>query len=96
MPTKIEKDDVTGRETTGHEWDGIRELNTLGSGVIEGDDIRTAEGAALFLRLASTRQDPALIESRLQTRRLTEVRDAVVGLSAQLAGPVVQIGAGAG
>lgn len=28
MPTKIEKDDVTGRETTGHEWDGIRELNT--------------------------------------------------------------------
>ncbi len=28
MPTKIEKDAVTGHETTGHEWDGIRELNT--------------------------------------------------------------------
>ena len=28
MPTKIEKDVVTGRETTGHEWDGLRELNT--------------------------------------------------------------------
>ena len=28
MPTKIEKDAVTGRETTGHEWDGIRELDT--------------------------------------------------------------------
>lgn len=28
MPTKIEKDDVTGRDTTGHEWDGIKELNT--------------------------------------------------------------------
>ncbi|MEO1091904.1 MAG: cytochrome-c oxidase, cbb3-type subunit III [Pseudomonadota bacterium] len=28
MPTKIEKDDVTGVETTGHEWDGIKELNT--------------------------------------------------------------------
>ena len=27
MPTKIEKDDVTGIETTGHEWDGIKELN---------------------------------------------------------------------
>ncbi|MFW5680784.1 MAG: cytochrome-c oxidase, cbb3-type subunit III [Pseudomonadota bacterium] len=27
MPTKIEKDEVTGVETTGHEWDGIRELN---------------------------------------------------------------------
>ncbi len=28
MPTKIEKDSYTGTETTGHEWDGIRELNT--------------------------------------------------------------------
>ncbi|WP_207480829.1 cytochrome-c oxidase, cbb3-type subunit III [Arenibaculum pallidiluteum] len=27
MPTKIEKDAITGVETTGHEWDGIRELN---------------------------------------------------------------------
>lgn len=28
MPTKREKDDITGRETTGHEWDGLRELDT--------------------------------------------------------------------
>lgn len=28
MPTKIEKDSVTGQNTTGHEWDGIKELNT--------------------------------------------------------------------
>jgi cytochrome c oxidase cbb3-type subunit 3 len=28
MPTKIEKDDVSGQNTTGHEWDGLRELNT--------------------------------------------------------------------
>ncbi len=28
MPTKIEKDSVTGRMTTGHEWDGLKELNT--------------------------------------------------------------------
>ena len=28
MPTKIEKDEFTGTETTGHEWDGIKELNT--------------------------------------------------------------------
>ncbi|MEQ8967940.1 MAG: cytochrome-c oxidase, cbb3-type subunit III [Azospirillaceae bacterium] len=27
MPTKVEKDSLTGTETTGHEWDGIRELN---------------------------------------------------------------------
>ena len=28
MPTKVEKDSITGRETTGHEWDGLKELNT--------------------------------------------------------------------
>jgi cytochrome c oxidase cbb3-type subunit III len=28
MPTKIEKDQLTGRETTGHDWDGLKELNT--------------------------------------------------------------------
>jgi cytochrome c oxidase cbb3-type subunit 3 len=27
VPTKIEKDSVTGHATTGHEWDGLRELN---------------------------------------------------------------------
>ncbi len=27
MPTKIEKDSVTGLTTTGHEWDGLKELN---------------------------------------------------------------------
>ncbi len=27
MPTKIETDGVSGQETTGHEWDGIKELN---------------------------------------------------------------------
>ncbi len=28
MPTNVEKDAVTGTETTGHEWDGVKELNT--------------------------------------------------------------------
>jgi cytochrome c oxidase cbb3-type subunit 3 len=28
MASQIEKDAVSGRDTTGHEWDGIRELNT--------------------------------------------------------------------
>jgi cytochrome c oxidase cbb3-type subunit 3 len=27
MPTKIEKDAHSGRDTTGHEWDGLKELN---------------------------------------------------------------------
>ncbi|MGE0154884.1 MAG: cytochrome-c oxidase, cbb3-type subunit III [Reyranellaceae bacterium] len=28
MPTKIEKDAISGRDTTGHEWDGIKELDS--------------------------------------------------------------------
>jgi cytochrome c oxidase cbb3-type subunit 3 len=28
VPTKVEKDIVTGTDTTGHEWDGVKELNT--------------------------------------------------------------------
>lgn len=28
MPTKIEKDAISGQMTTGHEWDGLKELNT--------------------------------------------------------------------
>ncbi|WP_198377127.1 cytochrome-c oxidase, cbb3-type subunit III [Neoroseomonas rubea] len=28
MPTKIEKDTLSGQDTTGHEWDGLKELNT--------------------------------------------------------------------
>ncbi len=28
MPTKIEKDTFSGQDTTGHEWDGLKELNT--------------------------------------------------------------------
>ena len=28
MPSKIEKDAISGEHTTGHEWDGIKELNT--------------------------------------------------------------------
>ena len=27
MPTKIEKDEISGQMTTGHEWDGLQELN---------------------------------------------------------------------
>lgn len=28
MPTKIDKDSLSGHDTTGHEWDGVKELNT--------------------------------------------------------------------
>ncbi|MGI9492101.1 MAG: cytochrome-c oxidase, cbb3-type subunit III [Geminicoccaceae bacterium] len=28
MATKVEKDEISGQDTTGHEWDGIKERNT--------------------------------------------------------------------
>ena len=34
VPTKIEKDAVTGNETTGHEWDGIQELDTAAAEMV--------------------------------------------------------------
>jgi hypothetical protein len=70
----------------------IRELNTLGSGVIQGNDLRTSEGAALFLNLAANRQDPALIEARLQTKALQGLRQQVTQLVEGLTGlPTVRI-----
>lgn len=75
----------------------LRELNTLGSGVIEGNDIRTAEGAALFLQLAANRQDPALIEARLQTKRLGEIRQEIRYIAESLQNlPLLQLGGGIG
>jgi phage-related protein len=74
----------------------VRELNTLGAGVIGGADLRTSEGAAQFLQLAASRQDPALIEARLQTRRLLEIRNGVLELIRSFGLPIVQIGAGVG
>jgi len=74
----------------------VRELNTLGAGVIGGSDLRTSEGAAQFLQLAANQQDPALIEARLQTRRLTEIRQGILNLVQSFGLPVVQIGAGIG
>jgi methyl-accepting chemotaxis protein len=59
----------------------IRDLNTLGAGVIQGVDLRSNEGASLFQQLTANAQDPALIEARLQSRRLGELVNLVAGLT---------------
>jgi hypothetical protein len=70
--------------------DRIRDLNRLGAGVIQGVDLRSGDGAALFQQLTANAQDPQLIESRLQSRRLGEL----VNLVGQLTGlPIRTIGA---
>jgi hypothetical protein len=59
----------------------IRDLNTLGAGVISGTDIRTDAGAGLFQQLVANAQDPTLIEARLQSRRLGELVNLVQSLT---------------
>lgn len=54
------------------------ELSRPVEGAVRTADIRTAEGAALVLGLGAAEQDPALIEARLQTRQLNNIRTAIV------------------
>lgn len=48
------------------------------AGSVATADIRTAEGAALVLGLGAAAQDPNLIEARLQTKALGQIRQAIV------------------
>lgn len=48
------------------------------AGAVATADIRTAEGAALVLGLGAAAQDPNLIEARLQTKALGQIRQAIV------------------
>ena len=56
----------------------IQELNTLGPRAIQGIDLRTQQGADLVLGLELNRQDPALIEQRIQTRLLQQIADGII------------------
>jgi hypothetical protein len=57
--------------------DRLNNLNTLGATTIKSQDVRTAEGANLVLALASSEQDPAAIQARLQTRLLQQIATGI-------------------
>jgi chromosome segregation ATPase len=69
----------------------IRQLNTLGSGVVQAGDVRTAEGAALLQQLAAEAQDPALIEQRRQTKLLQQISLGIAGAAANYFDSPVEI-----
>jgi hypothetical protein len=69
----------------------IQQILTPGPRTVQGADIRTAEGAALVLGLAANEQDPALIESRLQTKQLQQIRTAIVNAVTQYVNTPVAI-----
>jgi hypothetical protein len=55
----------------------FNDLNTLGSRTVETADARTAEGAAIVLGLATTAQDPRLIEQRLGNKIMREIAEGL-------------------
>jgi hypothetical protein len=57
----------------------LRQLNTLGEGVVNTADVRTQEGAAIVLGLAANAQDPRLIEARLTNKLMRQQLNALVG-----------------
>ena len=67
------------------ELDRARELATVRGGPIEVGDLRSAEGAAAFLSLASGAEDPAIAESRRQTRELQAMNRKLDELATQKA-----------
>jgi hypothetical protein len=69
----------------------ITELNTLGSRTVQTADVRTQEGAALVLGLLANEQDPALIESRLQTKALNAIALSTAKTAANYLGQTVSI-----
>jgi hypothetical protein len=55
----------------------LRQLNTLGPQMIQGTDVRTQEGAALVVDLATRSQDLQLIQQRLQTQQLRDINNNI-------------------
>lgn len=72
--------EITARRQQQFERDvqRIQELNTLGPRAIQGVDLRTQQGADLVLGLELNRQDPALIEQRIQTKLLQQIADGII------------------
>lgn len=72
--------EITARRQQQFERDvqRIQELNTLGPRAVQGIDLRTQQGADLVLGLELNRQDPALIEQRIQTKILQQIADNLV------------------
>lgn len=69
----------------------IRQLMTPGPRTVQGADVRTAEGAALVIGLASQQLDPALVEARLQTKALQAIRTAIINSFANITATPVRI-----
>jgi hypothetical protein len=72
--------------------ENVAALGRKSSQSLQGNDIRSSEGMAQYLALATGREDPALEENRKQTAKLNE---AVAALKALQQAPIEILGAAA-
>jgi cytochrome c oxidase cbb3-type subunit 3 len=92
VPTKIEKDIVTGRDTTGHEWDGLKELNTpLPKWWVYILYATIAWSAVWFVLYPSVPGITGYFHGVLGYSQRTAVNDAVNAVAAQRAGTMDRI-----
>jgi cytochrome c oxidase cbb3-type subunit 3 len=92
VPTKIEKDIVTGQETTGHEWDGLKELNTpLPKWWVYILYATIAWSAVWFVLYPSVPGITGYFHGVLGYSQRTAVNDAVNAVAAQRAGTMDRI-----
>jgi cytochrome c oxidase cbb3-type subunit III len=92
VPTKIEKDIVTGQDTTGHEWDGLKELNTpLPKWWVYILYATIAWSAVWFVLYPSVPGITGYFHGVLGYSQRTAVNDAVSAVAAQRAGTMDRI-----
>jgi hypothetical protein len=58
-------------------------LSRRSNQALQGNDIRTSEGASQFLALATGREDPAVAEYRKQLRELQDIKREIAKANAQ-------------
>jgi hypothetical protein len=63
--------------------DRIEELATVSQKALQGNDVRTSEGASQFLALATGREDPAVAEYRKQLKELQDIKREIAKANAQ-------------
>jgi cytochrome c oxidase cbb3-type subunit 3 len=94
VPTKVEKDAISGHDTTGHEWDGIRELDTPSPKWWLYTFYATMVfGAGMFILYPSIPYGPGYFHGLLGYSSRGNVDAAVAKLVAQRKGSMDQIAA---
>ena len=65
----------------------IKELGRLSDETLKANDVRTSEGASVYMALATGKQDPAIEEYRKQLKKLDEIKKEI----SKARTPVVEI-----